>query len=121
MYITLKIGELDLSGKLSTYSLTKDPSYRKIVTTLDDIDHPYPAKNKSVLSFSLFPLTDEESSELYDALSDFVVSVEYTDPYNSMDEIKRFRVDGGIESSFALLSVDGKRRYKGGAIQMREL
>lgn len=121
MDITLKIGTLDLSGKLSTYDLTKDVSYRKIVTTLNDIDHPYPAKKKSVLKFSLFPLTDEESAELYDVLSDTIVSVEYTDQFNNTDEIKRFRVDGGIESAFALRSVDGKRRYKGGPIQLREL
>ena len=120
MEITLTINGLDLSRKLSTYQLTKDVVYRKVITTLDEVEHPYPGAQKSVITFSLFPLTDAESVDLYDALYRLTVTATFTNQYTGMDETKRMRVVSSIESAFALLSVDGQRRYKGGKIQLRE-
>jgi len=121
MEVTLNINGLDVHRKLSAYKMTKDISYRKVITTLDEIEHPYPGAQKSVIAFSLFPLTDAESTELYTALCDLIFPAVYTNPYTGMDESRRVRVISSIEAAFALLSVDGKRRYKGGQIQLREL
>lgn len=121
MEITLTANGLDLSRKLSTYELTKDVVYRKVITTLDDVEHPYPGAQRCVVTFSLFPITDGESTELYDALYPLIIPVTFTNPYTSMDETRQMRVVSNIESTFALLSVDGKRRYKGSQIQLREL
>lgn len=110
-----------MSKKLSTYTVTQEVYYRNVVTTLDDVEHPYPGAAKSVVTFSLFPLTDSESAELYSKLSNFVFNATFTNPNNGMDETKRVRVTSNVESKFLLLSVDGKRRYRGGEIQLRAL
>ena len=121
MEVTLSINGLDLHRKLSTYTMTKDVSYRKVIITLDEVEHPYPGAQKAVVTFSLFPLTDSESTELYNALYPLIIPVSFTNPYTSRDETKQMRVVSSMESVFALLSVDGKRRYKGSQIQLREL
>ena len=40
MDVTLIVNGLDLSLKLSTYSVTEEVTYRKVITTLDDVEHP---------------------------------------------------------------------------------
>ena len=121
MDVTLIVNGLNLSSKLSTYSVTEEVTYRKVITTLDDVEHPYPGAKRTTITFSLFPLTDDESAELYGALSALVFDATYTNQYKSVDETQRFRLITNLESSFALKSVDGKRRYKGGEIQLRRL
>lgn len=121
MDITLIINGLDLHEKLSTYSVTEEVTYRKVITTLDDAEHPYPGTKKTVVTFSLFPLTDEENAALYENLKDLIFSATYTNQYKNADETKRVRLMSSLESVFALRSVDGKRRYKGGDILLRGL
>ena len=121
MDVTLIVNGLDLSSKLSTYSVTEEVTYRKVITTLDDVEHPYPGAKRTTITFSLFPMTDEESTELYNKLGALVFDATYTNQYKSVDETNRVRLITNLESSFALKSVDGKRRYKGGEIQLRRL
>ena len=121
MDVTLIVNGLDLSSKLSTYSVTEEVTYRKVITTLDDVEHPYPGAKRTTITFSLFPMTDEESTELYNKLGALVFDATYTNQYKSVDETNRVRLITNIESSFALKSIDGKRRYKGGEIQLRRL
>ena len=121
MDVTLIVNGLNLSSKLSTYSVTEEVTYRKVITTLDDVEHPYPGAKRTTITFSLFPMTDDESAELYGALSALVFDATYTNQYKGADETNRVRLITNLESSFALKSVDGKRRYKGGEIQLRRL
>lgn len=121
MDITLIVNGLDLNEKLSTYSVTEEVTYRKIITTLDDVEHPYPGATRTTIAFSLLPLTGEESAALYSALSALMFDATYTNQHKGVDETKRVRLMTNIESIFALKSVDGKRRYKGGEIQLRRL
>ncbi len=121
MDVTLIVNGLNLSSKLSTYSVTEEVTYRKVITTLDDVEHPYPGAKRTTITFSLFPLTDDESAELYSAISALVFDATYTNQYKSVDETNRVRLITNLESSFALKSIDGKRRYKGGEIQLRRL
>ena len=121
MDVTLIVNGLNLSSKLSTYSVTEEVTYRKVITTLDDVEHPYPGAKRTTITFSLFPLTDEESTELYNKLGALVFDATYTNQYKSVDETNRVRLITNLESSFALKSIDGKRRYKGGEIQLRRL
>ncbi len=120
MDITLVIdGDLDLSGRLSTYSCRDEISYRKIITTLDDVEHPYPSKTRKVVSFTLFPLTDSESATLWTKLKKLVFTAKFTDSQSGEDVTKQMRVVSNVESAFALRSVDGNRYYKGNTIQLR--
>ena len=66
-------------------------------------------------------MTDDESAALYSALSALMFDATYTNQYKGVDETKRVRLMTSLESAFALKSVDGKRRYKGGEIQLRRL
>ena len=121
MDVTLIVNGLNLSSKLSTYSVTEEVTYRKVITTLDDVEHPYPGAKRTTITFSLLPMTDEESTALYNKLGALVFDATYTNQYKGVDETNRVRLITNLESSFALKSIDGKRRYKGGEIQLRRL
>lgn len=122
MEITLVVNGLDLSRKLSTYNVQKEITYKKVVTTMDNVDHPYPGAAKDIVSFSLLPMTELEGGEVYAALSPLVIDTTYTSQYEQGAAItKRVRVTSSLESQFLLMSVDGKRRYRGGEIQLKEL
>ena len=119
MDITLIIGGLALSSRLSTYSVTQEVTYRKIITTLDETEHPYPGKIRPIINFSLIPGTGEDDEILYNTLKNLIFNVIYTE--NGADVVRKMRLVSSLESVFLLTSVDGKRRYKNGAIQLRGL
>ena len=121
MDITLKIGTLDMHKKVSTYSVQREITYDKVITTMDGVEHASRNKDRYVISFSFFPMTESEATEYCAALSGSTVSVTFTDPYTGNDTVKTMRVISNLDAAFALVSVDGKRRYKGGTIQMREI
>lgn len=119
--LTLSIAGVDFSSSVSTYKVMKEVTYKKIITTLDDVEHPYPGKLRDILSVSFLPMTEAEATRLYTALNRLSVSVIYTDPSKSgATTTKTMRVTSNIEAVFALKSVDGKRRYTGGEIELRE-
>ena len=121
MDITLKIGTLDMHKKVSTYNVQREITYDKVVTTMDGVEHASRNKDRYIVSFSFFPMTEIEATEYCSALSESTVSVTFTDPYSATDTVKTMRATSNLDAVFALVSVDGKRRYKGGTIQMREI
>ena len=119
--LTLSIAGVDFSARVATYKVTKEVTYKKVITTLDDVEHPYPGKFRDIISVGFYPMTEAEATALYEALNTFSVTVIYTDPNKSgTTSTKTRRVTSNIEQTFALKSVDGKRRYKGGEIELRE-
>ena len=118
MEIKLIANGYDLSGKLSTYEAYMEVT-QKILTMLDDSERPYPAVLRPIVKFSLFPLTDEESSEIYNALKDIVFTSTFY--INGAEMTAEMRVIGDLGTKFLLKSVDGKRRYRGGEIMLRGL
>lgn len=121
MDITLKIGTLDVHKKVSTYSAQREVSYGKIIITMDDVEHAVRSKDRYVVKFSLFPMTEAEATAYCNALRASTVEVIFSDPYTKTDVVKTMRVTSNLDAAFALVSVDGKRRYKGGEIQLREI
>lgn len=119
MDVTFKLNNTDWASKLSTYSTSREVSYRYTITTLDGMEHAYPAAPRPIITFSLYPLTSAEIVALYDILSQLIISVTYTDPASSTDVTRNMRLTSNIDSIFALKSVDGKIRYKGGEITLR--
>lgn len=117
MDVTLTIGSLDLKKRLLTYDVTREVTYRKVITTLDETEHPYPGKVRPAVSFTLMPGTDEEDAALYNTLENLIFNVTYTE--KGVDVTRRMRLVSNLQSVFLLVSVDGKRRYKNGAIQLR--
>lgn len=121
MDITLKIGDLDLGPHLSTYSVNWEVTYQKVITTLDNVEHPFAAPKRAVVNFSLLPLDDVLASSIYDALADQTQTVTFTDPYNASDLVRTMRLTSNLEAAFGLRSINGKRYYKGGEMQMRAI
>ena len=121
MDIMLKIGTLYTHNKLSTYSVKREITYDKVITTMDGVEHASRNKDRYIVSFSFFPMTEIEATEYCAALAESTVSVTFTDPYTGTDTVKTMRATSNLDAAFALVSVDGKRRYKGGTIQMREI
>ena len=121
MDIMLKIGTLYTHNKLSSYSVQREITYDKVITTMDGVEHASRNKDRYIISFSFFPMTEIEATEYCSALSGSTVSVTFTDPYTGNDTVKTMRVISNLDAVFALVSVDRKRRYKGGTIQMREI
>lgn len=117
MEVTLKINGLDLSSRLSTYTVAQEISYRKVIKTLDDVEHAYPGEKRPIIRFSLFPGTGEQDAELYDALESLIVTVVFTQM--GVEITRKMRLTSNLESVFLLKSVDGKRRYRGGEITLR--
>ena len=73
------------------------------------------------MAFSLFPMTEDEATAYCIALRASTGEVTFSDPYTKTDVVKTMRVTSNLDAAFALLSVDGKRRYKSGEIQLREI
>jgi hypothetical protein len=119
--ITLKIGTLDVHEKVSTFSAQREVSYGKIIVTMDDVERAVRSKDRYVVKFSLFPMTEDEATAYCNALHASTIEATFSDPYTKTDMVKTMRVTSNLDAAFALVSVDGKRRYKGGEIQMREV
>lgn len=119
--ITLITNGLDLSGKLSTYSVNKRVSYADVLSALDGTEYPFPAATKTEITFSLLPVDESETEALYSSLSALIFEATYTDQHSGSERTVRVRVTGDIDSAFLLKSVDGKRRYKGSPITLRVL
>lgn len=119
MNVKLITNGYDLSSKLSTYEAHMEVTYKKVLTMLDDSERPYPATSRPVVTFSLLPLTDEESKEIYNSLKSIVFTATFE--VNSTQRTADVRVVSNLGSTFLLTSVDGKRRYRGGEIVLRGL
>lgn len=117
--VTLIVNGLDLHESLSTYKASIEISYHDVITTLDEVEHAYPGKNRDIVDFSLLPLTDRTASQLYDALSDLIIPVTFTSPHYISEVSKTMRVVSDLEATFGLRSGDGNRYYKGGTISLR--
>ena len=119
MDVTLKIDGFSVSERLATYSVTEEVEYSSVITTLDGVEHPCGGTLRPIVNFTLLPGTEEEDTALYEKLRNLVVSTTYT--HRGKDYTKKMRLVSNLESVFLLTSVDGKRRYKSGTIQLRRL
>ena len=120
MDITLQFNGVSFAPRLSDYRLTHEISYKRSVTTLDGKEHSTPGIRRPVITFSLFPLSDEQAGEYYAALSVLVAPATYTDTWlGGAVRTATFRVVSDLEVAFGLRSVDGNRYYKGGRIILR--
>ena len=121
MDITLKLGALDVHERLSTYSVQREVSYSKIIVTMDDVEHAARSKYRYVVTFSLFPMTEDEATAYCDALRASTIEVTVSDPHTKTDLLNPMRVTSNLDAAFAIVSADGTRRSNGGEIQMREI
>ena len=119
MTITALINNVDFAPVLSTWNVTHEIAFSKVVSSLNGADRAFGRREKTIISFSLLPYTEEECAVYYDVLSTGIVSCTFTDNDGSVKE-KEMRLISDLESIFLLDSVDGKRRYKGATITLRQ-
>ena len=119
MDVTLTFNGHDFSPVLSTYSVTYETEYRKVVKALDGTEYFGNPTRRPVVTFSLFPMTDAQAKEYYDALSIMIARCTYTDKATNTDRTLQMRLTTNLEYVFGLRSVDGNRYYKGGSITLR--
>lgn len=117
--VTFTINGTDYSSLLSTYNVAHEVQVQKMVTALDGTEYTAQFR-RPVLTFSLIPLTDAQTADLYEILSGINVEVIYTDPYFDTDKYAIMRVTTNFESVFGLRSVNGNRYYKGNPITLRQ-
>ena len=108
MDVTLKIGDLDLSSHLSTYSVNWEVTYQKVITTLDNVEHAFATPKRAIVNFSLLPLDDDLASSVYDALAEQTQIVTFTDPYNKTNLVRKMRLTSNLEATFIVKSVNPK-------------
>lgn len=121
MDVTFKIGSLDLHTALSTYLVRWEMNYQKVIKTMDDVEHPFKSPNRAILEVSFLPMDDDFSAALFGALESEKQTITFTDPYSGADIVRAMRVVSDLEAAFRLKSVNGKRYYKGGKIELRAL
>lgn len=119
--VTLILDGYDAHGMLSTYNTSEEITYPRVVTTLDNKEHPAPGVIRTILEFSFTPLTDITAAEVYAKLKNLILSVQFTNMNTGKVETKSMRVTSDISSQFMLKSITGKCYYRGGTIQMRAL
>lgn len=119
-----KLADMDLSDKVMALTVTGEVTFSKVITTLDGVEHPYPARTRKLVTVDFGMLTEDEATEIYTLLNERAgrIGVGFEDPTNggAMSHITA-RVTSNIELVFKLVSIDGKRRYRGGSLEFREL
>lgn len=120
MDITFKLNGVDWSGRLSNYHVTKEIKYSRVVTTLDNVEHSASPATRYVIDFAFIPLTDDEGEALFDALDEWQIMVEFTSHYEG-DLVKTMRLTSDLSSAYGMRSINGKRYYKGDALQLRQV
>ena len=118
MTITLIINGVDFSHVLSRFRVTEEISHAQVITTLSGDEIALGRKSRDVISFTLFPLTEEEIEIYYGLLKEPLISAKYT---KEGIKTNQMRLESDLESAFLLDSVDGKRRYKGNEIVLRAI
>lgn len=118
MDVKLIANGVDLSKRLSTYDAYMEVT-QKVITMLNESERPYPAVMRPVVKFSLLPMTDAESTALYNTLSAIVFRATFE--ISGKEMTADMRVVGNLGDKFLLTSFDGQRRYKGVEIVLRGL
>ena len=120
MTITALINNVDFAPALSTWAVSKEIFFDKVVQSLNGSERAFGKRTRTLVSFSLLPYTEDQCETYYNALLPGIVSARFTDD-DGETKTKEMRVTSSLESLFLLDSIDGKRRYKGGKITLRQM
>lgn len=116
---TLILDDLDVSSRLSSYSVFYDVSDTTVIKTLDNVEHPIIENPRPIVRFSLIPGTEKQDAALFNQLKKVVFSASFS--VHGTVVTKEMRVTSNLEATFLLVSVDGNRRYSSGTIELRGL
>ena len=119
MGITLIINGVDFSGRVLTYAVRKEITYGKTYTSVSGREFVRRKRIRPIVSFTLMPHDDEQAEDDYAVFSAGTLTATFTDPDSETTLTKEVRLMTNLEHTFLLDSINGKRYYKGGTIQLR--
>ncbi len=117
---TLIVNGVNLTSRLASMTVSKEVTYKSVVTTRDGIEKPMNQFIRTVIDFTLLPSTPAQLTNYFNAMRGTGITVKYYDPYKGQDQTKVFRLVGSLEELFLLDAVDGHRYYSGKPIQLRQ-
>ena len=117
--ILLNVNNVSFSNKLSTYQVTHEIEYPRILTALDGTEYGT-HRRRPVVLFSFIPLTEAETNTFYEALKQQNLTVQYTDTHLNRTAIASMRLTTNLDAVFGIKSITGDRYYKGGTITLRQ-
>lgn len=115
---------LNLTPKLSTYSLGKIVTYDTDFVTMEGELIRMGKRDRNIMRFTLLPSTMQEIQQYYNTLSgkEGKVKFSYTDPMtNRITAIDDFFLDSDPFCEYALYSVDNEARFTIGEFVFRAL
>ena len=107
------VTSVDYSEKLSTFLCSQRLARNQVITTLDGNDRQFPGKVKSDVTVSFVPLTKEELDEFFSLVRNYSFYLTFTNPFSNEDVRQKMRIEGNVETKFALVSINGKTYYTG--------
>ena len=120
MGVTLIINNVDFSDRVLTYSLKQEVTYGKTYTSISGKEFVRRKRIRPIVSFTLMPHDEEQAEDDYAVFSAGILTATFTNPDSDGAVItKEVRLMGSIDHIFLLDSINGKRYYKGGTIQLR--
>lgn len=120
MGITLTINNVDFSDRVLTYTVRKEITYGKTYTSVSGKEFVRRKRIRPIVSFTLMPHDDAQALADYNVLKANVLTATFTDPDVSGTVLtKEVRLMTNLEHVFLLDSINGKRYYRGGTIQLR--
>lgn len=109
----------DFSKSLSTYQITQEIKYSKVITTMDGTEHPIGETRRDIILFTLLPGL-ENDYEFYEAMMERPLIVEYSTK-DRMVQKGEFRLDCNLNEIYLLKNCYGDIYYNGSQIKFRAL
>lgn len=119
--LTLIIDNRIFSDKISTFNVTKEITYAKVMKTLNGKEVYRNKQERAILTFSLLPYCDATAERDYEVLHKGEFVVQYTDPDTMYLKTQVMRIVSNLDRAFLLDSVNGRRYYKGENIILRAI
>ena len=116
--VTFILDDVDYSPYLTEYAVSHAIEAKETMTAIDGTEYTVTQIRPSI-TFSLDPLSDEQSESLYRILSKASIRVLYTDPYLGDNQFTVMRAISEINSAFIIRSTGGNRYYRGNSITLR--
>ena len=79
MTITALINNVDFAPALSTWAVSKEIFFDKVVQSLNGSERAFGKRTRTLVSFSLLPYTEDQCETYYNALLPGIVAVRFTD------------------------------------------
>lgn len=117
---TLVINGRDFTSRLASMTVSKEVTYKSVITTRDGVEKVQNQFIRTIIDFSLLPSTPSQIAADFSVLKGTALSVRYYDPYIGGARVRDMRVDGDLQELFMLTSINGQWYYNCKNIKLRQ-